>query len=175
MLALGLSPLIQLGAGVRRAVPSRDQGVLRLGVGVPDLEVAPEACVTLRFRPTDGGAQLSDVRRCLEARKLMDLGIESRGHGVQLALLGVDRGALLRQRGQLGGERSVLCARLERHGAGVLHLAARSLTGALGSAVARPGGIRRRLRRGQSPLRVEQSGARARRIPAQLEQPRPLL
>ena len=174
-LALGLSPLIQLGAGVRHAVPSRAQRVLRLGLGVPGLEVAPEARVALRLRRTDGGAQLSGVRRDLEARKFMDLGTESRGHGVQLALLGVDRGALLRQRGQLGGQRGVVRARLESDGAGVLHLAARRITGALGTAVARPGGIRRLLRRGQSPLRVEQPGARARRIPSQLEQPRPLL
>src|SRR5690606_18139301 len=122
---------IERGPAACQALARLAERSLRRLVGRPGVAVQPGGLFAPCLGVPDRGAQFGEVVGGYSPGEVVELGEQRRSGVVQLALLGLDRGALLGQGADLGRERGIVRAHLEHGAPCQLELAARLLACAL--------------------------------------------
>jgi hypothetical protein len=174
-LPLGFPPAIQLLAGTRQVFAGCNHAALRLVMGFLGLSIPPDALLSPLLGLANGIAHPGQVARRFGFVEVVELGEQGCSRTLQLALLGLDRGALLRKSGQLHRRRGVVSPGFEGNLPGSLELAACRRTAGLGVSLRLPSRIDRKHRRREVALRIAQPALRRYCFPLQLHEPGALL
>ena len=174
-LPLGFAPAVEFTAGARQVFAGCNQPTLGLVMSFLRPSIPADALLSPLFGLADGIAQSGQVARRFGVVEVVELGEQGCSRARQLALLGLDRGTLLSQGGQLRRQCGILSPALQDDLPGTFELAARRRTGGLGIALRLPSRIGRKRRRREVALRIEQPALRCCAFPLQLHQPGALL
>ena len=174
MIALQLPLAIERGAAARQAIPCLGQRVLRLVMSRLCLAIAAGGLLALRLGFAHRRVQPGEVLLGRGAGEVVELRQQGCRRPVQLVLFGLDGGALLGKRTDLGGQ-AASSARASSRPPTRLEVAARRFARALCRTEGFPDRLRGQLRRRQPALGLDQAILGRCTLSPQLEQAGALL